>query len=42
VLTGWVKGDFNYSGAMDFDGYVLIDIAFNTQGIAFNTQGLPL
>jgi hypothetical protein len=26
-----VNGDFNYSGTVDFDDYVLIDIAFNSQ-----------
>jgi hypothetical protein len=30
-LTGWLNGDFNYSGAVNFDDYVLIDVAFNTQ-----------
>jgi hypothetical protein len=30
-LTGWLNGDFNYSGSVNFDDYVLIDIAFNTQ-----------
>jgi hypothetical protein len=29
--TGWLNGDFDYSGAVNFDDYGLIDLAFNTQ-----------
>ena len=31
LRTGWANGDFDYSGLIDFDDYVLIDIAYNTQ-----------
>jgi len=27
----WVNGDFNYDGVINFDDYVIIDVAFNTQ-----------
>jgi hypothetical protein len=30
-LTGWLNGDFDLNGAVNFDDYVLIDLAFNTQ-----------
>jgi hypothetical protein len=30
--TGWVNGDFDLNGSVNFDDYVLIDLAFNTQG----------
>jgi hypothetical protein len=30
-LTGWLNGDFDGNGTVNFDDYVLIDLAFNTQ-----------
>jgi hypothetical protein len=30
-LSGWLNGDFDGNGAVNFDDYVLIDLAFNTQ-----------
>ena len=29
--TGWTNGDFNYNNIINFDDYVLIELAFNTQ-----------
>jgi hypothetical protein len=29
--TGWINGDFDGNGQVNFDDYVLIDNAFNTQ-----------
>jgi len=28
---GWISGDFNYDGSVDFDDYGLIDFAFGMQ-----------
>jgi hypothetical protein len=30
-LSSWLNGDFDGNGAVNFDDYVLIDLAFNTQ-----------
>jgi hypothetical protein len=30
-LSGWLNGDFNLDNQVNFDDYVLIDLAFNTQ-----------
>jgi hypothetical protein len=30
-LTGWMNGDFDLNGQVNFDDYVLIDLAFNSQ-----------
>jgi len=29
--SGWINGDFDYNGVVNFDDYSLIDLAFNTQ-----------
>jgi hypothetical protein len=41
-LTGWLNGDFNYSGSVNFDDYVLIDIAFNSQNSVLRRQSNSL
>jgi hypothetical protein len=30
--TGWVNGDYDYNGVINFDDYSLIDLAFNGGG----------
>jgi len=30
-LPGWANGDFDGGGSVNFDDYVLIDLAFNNQ-----------
>jgi len=38
VLNGWLNGDFDGNGVVDFDDYSLIDLAFNTQGSALRRE----
>jgi len=36
--SGWLNGDVDGNGVIDFDDYSLIDQAFNTQGAALRPE----